>query len=263
MAELESWRREQYKTMEVIATSVAVYKKFGFVAKKNGRIYLTSKEKEEGENPLYPSKDIVLNSLRALWNRNEKPAHLAPVDDNIGVALPTEEDFAYAKKIYDEFLEELTMLKLCNSANDFEKNLLGIIEKEYSDRNVDINTLASIPNSYYIKTKRDTMNDLYEKNREVGSFIVGEIGERVKNIHAKVMDVKWYAKHGVYLFITLTDENQIVKFFMKPPMEAPDTLKRYEGQYITFAGTIKSKKVETKYSNCMETIVHRIHIWDK
>ena len=258
MPSMETWRKESYPVMEALAISCATYRVHGFVNTKGHCI-------RDGVE-IWPSKDIILNSLKDNFNKTEKPKKAFTIYENIPVMKAARADKKKAKAVYDKFLENLTMKKLVGDIRDFDLKILDVLKKDNISINADVGIIGWLPNSYDILMKKEGVQETLEDATEKGgTYLAGNIKDRVKILNAKVLDVKYLPNHGIYLVITLTPDNNTVKFFKRFNKKDHDNninQDTIEDSIISFAGTITKKEVSS-YTNCPETIVNRVHIWPK
>lgn len=168
----------------------------------------------------------------------------------------TDEDRALAQVIKTSFKEELIAKKLMNKLNQFEESVLNSIAVDAVD-NFGVSILASLPNSYRVQKKRQTLDNWFDAHRATSEF-VGKIGDRVK-FDVEVKDVKFIAKFGIHLVTCINDDGNIVKFFFN---REPDIAGLLEGKRIVLTGKVKTHDV-SKFSDCKETVLNYVKIENK
>lgn len=168
----------------------------------------------------------------------------------------TDEDRALAQVIKTSFKEELIAKKLMNKLNQFEESVLNSIAVDAVD-NFGVSILASLPNSYRVQKKRQTLDNWFDAHRATSEF-VGKIGDRVK-FEVEVKDVKFIAKFGIHLVTCINDDGNIVKFFFN---REPDIAGLLEGKRIVLTGKVKTHDV-SKFSDCKETVLNYVKIENK
>jgi hypothetical protein len=230
---------EVYPLLEAMAAACAVYREFGFV--RRGQNYIDHKSNMK----VAESREIVLNTLRPEDQRDEK----------IHVATITDEDREHAAKVCRFFDQKTMIAKLSDDINEYDEKLIEIFGEENVDHARDLSMIASLPNSYVIQERRDAMEEFYLKNKHIGSY-VGKPKERVK-VEAKVLDAKWIPKNNIYLVTMVTDNDQIVKFFLKD--NDVDVSERLRDQRITFVGAVRDQQI-SEYTGCHETMFNRVKI---
>ena len=223
-----------YNTDSVLALAIAIDREQGFI--KSGFGYY-----DYGR------------SVQVHDNKTAIAMALVATEQTIDV---TDEDRALAQVIKTSFKEELIAKKLMNKLNQFEESVLNSIAVDAVD-NFGVSILASLPNSYRVQKKRQTLDNWFDAHRATSEF-VGKIGDRVK-FEVEVKDVKFIAKFGIHLVTCINDDGNIVKFFFN---REPDIAGLLEGKRIVLTGKVKTHDV-SKFSDCKETVLNYVKIENK
>lgn len=91
--------------------------------------------------------------------------------------------------------------------NEFEQNMLKLVENEYSSTNFEINTIASLPASYHRGMARKSV----EYRLRMAEGHVGNIGDRI-TITIEVVRSAYSKNYGTYYITGLTEDNKAVFF---------------------------------------------------
>lgn len=158
-----------------------------------------------------------------------------------------------AAAIREHFKESLVTKKLMGTLNSFEDGVMKSISTETTD-SFGLSVIASLPNSFRVAQKRESLDDWFDDMRNKSEFI-GKIGERVR-FNALVKDVKFIAKFGIHLVTCVNEDENIVKFFFN---KEPDIAGLLEGKTVKLTGKIKTHDV-SKFSNCKETVINYVKI---
>ena len=223
-----------YNTDSVLALAIAIDREQGFI--KSGFGYY-----DYGR------------SVQVHDNKTAIAMALVATEQTIDV---TDEDRALAQVIKTSFKEELIAKKLMNKLNQFEESVLNSIAVDAVD-NFGVSILASLPNSYRVQKKRQTLDNWFDAHRATSEF-VGKIGDRVK-FEVEVKDVKFIAKFGIHLVTCINDDGNIVKFFFNREADIAGLL---EGKRIVLTGKVKTHDV-SKFSDCKETVLNYVKIENK
>lgn len=158
-----------------------------------------------------------------------------------------------AKTIFNYFQDTLIAKKLMGTLNDFEQNVMKTVASETTD-GFGLSVIASLPNSYRVAQKRESLDDWFDNLRGKSEF-VGRIGERLK-MTATIRDVKYIAKFGIHLVTCINTEENIIKFFFN---KEPDIAGILEGKTVKITGKVKTHDI-SKFSQCNETVLHYVKI---
>jgi hypothetical protein len=241
-----------YDINDALAAAVAVYRNFGFIKRNHGYI-----DQKTGE-AIADSKSILANSLRDPDNRMEGCAWTEITDD----------DRQRGIEIKEYFKQKILMKQMSDEVDQFTSALSAVLEKDTVTAGRDLSILASLPNSMDIEDRRTKIDAMYHANRLVGSYY-GILGRRYK-VECDVKDVKWIPRNDCYLVTLLTDEQQILKFFMSGESNATRTViddqnadlsECIRDRQITFVGTVTKQDVNP-HTECHETKFNRVKIVD-
>ena len=224
-------QRPEYNTKHILQLAVIVDNKQGFI--KSGFGYYD----RETEQTVYDNKTAIMNYVQGI-----EP--LPEITDEVNRAVDD---------ITDGFRDELIAKKLSGDLNSFEDSVLKAISNVTTD-SFGVSIIASLPNSFRVQKKRQTLEDWFDSLRNTSEF-VGKIGERVK-MEVIVKDVKYIAKFGIHLVTCVNKDNNIVKFFFNKEPEIAGIL---EGKNVKLTGKIKTHDV-SKFSNCKETVFNYVKI---
>ena len=224
-------QRPEYNTKHILQLAVIVDNKQGFI--KSGFGYYD----RETEQTVYDNKTAIMNYVQGI-----EP--LPEITDEVNRAVDD---------ITDGFRDELIAKKLSGDLNSFEDSVLKAISNVTTD-SFGVSIIASLPNSFRVQKKRQTLEDWFDSLRNTSEF-VGKIGERVK-MEVIVKDVKYIAKFGIHLVTCVNKDNNIVKFFFN---KEPDIAGILEGKTVKLTGKIKTHDV-SKFSNCKETVFNYVKI---
>lgn len=239
---------ETYDVKQALAVAQAVFRVYGFVKRNHG--YYDA----DTDSFVPDSKSIVVNTLRPESKRvlEQMPCG---IKKEIPVVEVTQEDVTKAEEIFALFDQKSMMRKMQGQDSTFDNDISSMFANGVVTTNRDMSILASLPNSFEIEKRRIKMDDFFRSNRLIGSF-VGNVKERIK-LSVDVQDVKWIPKRSVYLVTMLTDNNQIVKFFLSDT--DADISEKIRNTRITFIGTVRSQSVN-EHTQCQETMFNRIKI---
>ena len=123
--------------------------------------------------------------------------------------------------------------------------------------NFGVSIVASLPNSFRVQKKRQSLDDWFDTMRDKSEF-VGKIGERIR-FSVNVKDVKFIAKYGIHLVTCVNDEDNLIKFFFS---KEPDIAGLLENKTVIITGKVKQHDV-SKFSNCKETVFNYVKIEEK
>ena len=224
-------QRPEYNTKQILQLAVIVDNKQGFI--KSGFGYYD----RETEQTVYDNKTAIMNYMQGL-------EQLPAITDEVNRAVDD---------ITDGLRDELIAKKLSGTLNSFEDSVLKAISNVTTD-SFGVSIIASLPNSFRVQKKRQTLEDWFDSLRDKSEF-VGKIGERVK-MEVIVKDVKYIAKFGIHLVTCINKDNNIVKFFFN---KEPDIAGILEGKTVKLTGKIKTHDV-SKFSNCKETVFNYVKI---
>ena len=224
-------QRPEYNTTQILQLAVIVDNNQGFI--KSGFGYYD----RETEQTVYDNKTAIMNYVQGI-----EP--LPEITDEVNRAVDD---------ITDGFRDELIAKKLSGDLNSFEDSVLKAISNVTTD-SFGVSIIASLPNSFRVQKKRQTLEDWFDSLRNTSEF-VGKIGERVK-MEVIVKDVKYIAKFGIHLVTCVNKDNNIVKFFFN---KEPDIAGILEGKTVKLTGKIKTHDV-SKFSNCKETVFNYVKI---
>jgi|TARA_B110000858_G_scaffold64321_2_gene74522 hypothetical protein len=224
-------QKTTYHTQQILQLAIYVDKAQGFVKSGNGYY---DQEKSE---MVYDNKTAILNYVIG-----ETP--MPEIGNDI---------IEQVEEIVESFKLELIGKKMSGRINDFETNVLQSISNETVEA-FGVAVLASLPNSFRVQFKRQTLDDWFDAHRKTSEF-VGVIGERIK-LAVHIKDVKFISKYGIHL-VTCVDTNQnILKFFFN---KEPDISGIIEGKDAMLTGKIKTHDI-SKFSNCKETVFNYVRI---
>ena len=145
----------------------------------------------------------------------EQPEHITDVDRDM------------AEKVRSYWNGKTFKLLTGEYMNNFERNILALLQKETVTEGYDVATLASVPNSYLIGIERD------ERERRVkfsqGGYI-GTVGERIK-AQVEVLKCVYSQKWFTYFITGITSSDQAVFFSYKEEVTI--------GSVLNIVGTVK------------------------
>ena len=224
-------QKPTYNTKQVLELAIEVDKNQGFI--KSGFGYFD----RESDKRVNDNKTQILNFMQG------------------SEEMPTisKDTVSKAKKIINEFQQELIAKKMMGTLNDFEQSVLNSLGNETTDT-FGVAVIASLPNSFRVLQKRQGLDDFFDQHRKTSEF-VGKIGERLR-FPCFIKDVKFIAKYNIHLVTCLTKENNIVKFFFN---REPDIQGIIEGKNVVLTGKVKTHDV-SKFSQCKETVFNYVKI---
>ena len=225
--------RPEYNVAQALELSVYVDDMQGFI--KSGYGYYD----HETESQIYDNKTTIFSYMTGQEGYN-----LPEVSDS---------QKERAAAIREHFKDSLVAKKLMGTLNSFEDGVMKSIGNETTD-GFGLSVIASLPNSFRVAQKRESLDDWFDDMRNKSEFI-GKIGERVR-FTALVKDVKFIAKFGIHLVTCVDDNENIVKFFFS---KEPDIAGLLEGKTVKLTGKIKTHDV-SKFSDCKETVINYVKI---
>lgn len=224
-------KKPTYHTQQILQLAIYVDNAQGFVKSGNGYY------DQEISKMVYDNKTAIMNYVIG-----ETP--MPEINDNI---------IEQVTEIVESFKLELIGKKMSGRINDFETNVLQSISNETVEA-FGVAVLASLPNSFRVQFKRQTLDDWFDAHRKTSEF-VGVIGERIK-LPVHIKDVKFISKYSIHL-VTCVDTNQnILKFFFN---KEPDISGIIEGKDAMLTGKVKTHDI-SKFSNCKETVFNYVRI---
>jgi len=227
-------QKPTYNTKQVLELAIEVDKKQGFI--KSGFGYFD----RESDKRVNDNKTQILNFMQG---SEEMPKI-------------SKDTVSKAKKIINEFQQELIAKKMMGTLNDFEQSVLNSLGNETTDT-FGVAVIASLPNSFRVLQKRQGLDNFFDKHRKTSEF-VGKIGERLR-FPCFIKDVKFIAKYNIHLVTCLTEENNIIKFFFN---REPDIQGILEGEHVILTGKVKTHDT-SKFSQCKETVFNYVKIEQK
>jgi hypothetical protein len=200
--------RKEYDTMLVLSAACAAQRVNG-----NKYIKLNLAEgnfvNDKGEVVKYTTnRDLVEQYI-------EQPEHI------------TDSDRQQAEKVKSYWNGKTFKLLTGEYMSDFDRTMLGLLQKETVTEGYDVAVLSSLPNSYNASVKRD------ERDRRVkysqGGYI-GIVGERVRT-QVEVLKCVYSQKWFTYFVTGITSSDQAVFFSYKQEVAV--------GNLLNIAGTVK------------------------
>ena len=224
-------QKPTYNTKQVLELAIEVDNTQGFI--KSGFGYFD----RESDKHVNDNKTQILNYMQG---SEEMPKI-------------SKDTVSKAKKIINEFQQELIAKKMMGTLNDFEQSVLNSLGNETTDT-FGVAVIASLPNSFRVLQKRQGLDDFFDTHRK-SSVFVGKIGERLR-FPCFIKDVKFIAKYNIHLVTCLTKDKNIVKFFFN---REPDSQGIIEGKDVILTGKVKTHDI-SKFSNCKETVFNYVKI---
>lgn len=232
---------EDFPLMETMEVACAVFREQGFI--------------KSNEGFWDPEKEVRIDDNRSVCLATLRKMHGTDVPEDIRTVEVTDVDRNHAQVVFKYFDQRLMMGKIGDNLSPYDKDLITPFEIKTVNSRRDLGRIASLPNSYEISKQRDRMKAIFNENKTKGSF-VGAVKDRLK-VEAQVLDVKFLPKQDSYIITGMTDEDQIVKFFLGK--EPSDPAAALDGKRISFVGTVRSHE-ESDYSECKETVFNRVKI---
>jgi len=227
-------QRPLYNTDQVLELAIVVDSNQGFV--KSGHGYFD----RENDIQVYDNKTAIMQYIQG-------DVDMPEINKDI------QKD---AAKIKESFRDELIAKKLMGRLNTFEESVLKSLSNDAID-NFGVSILASLPNSFRVQKKRQSLDDWFDTMRDKSEF-VGKIGERIR-FSVNVKDVKFIAKYGIHLVTCVNDEDNLIKFFFS---KEPDIAGLLENKTVIITGKVKQHDV-SKFSDCKETVINYVKIEEK
>ena len=224
-------QKPTYNTKQVLELAIEVDNTQGFI--KSGFGYFD----RESDKHVNDNKTQILNYMQG---SEEMPKI-------------SKDTVSKAKKIINEFQQELIAKKMMGTLNDFEQSVLNSLGNETTDT-FGVAVIASLPNSFRVLQKRQGLDDFFDTHRK-SSVFVGKIGERLR-FPCFIKDVKFIAKYNIHLVTCLTKDKNIVKFFFN---REPNIQGIIEGKDVILTGKVKTHDI-SKFSNCKETVFNYVKI---
>lgn len=223
----------EYSVKQVLELAVYVDDAQGFI--KSGYGYYDY----ESERMIHDNKTTIFN-------------YMTGADD---YAMPEISDdvVARAQEIREHFRTNLVAKKLMGTLNSFEDSVIKAVGNDATD-GFGVSVIASLPNSYRVAAKRQSLDDWFDSLRDKSEF-VGKVGERMR-FAATVRDVKFIAKYGIHLVTCVDNNDNIVKFFFS---KEPDIAGLLEGKDVILTGKVKTHDV-SKFSQCKETVINYVRV---
>lgn len=228
--------RFDYNVNQILELAVHVDDEQGFV--KSGFGYYD----HEKDHMVHDNKSTIFNYMTGA--------------DGFDMPEITDSVSERAGKIREHFRNSLVAKKLMGTLNNFEESVMKAVGSETTD-SFGVSVIASLPNSYRVAQKRETLDDWFDAMRDKSEF-VGSIGERLR-FSALVKDVKFIAKFGIHLVTCVDNNDNIVKFFFN---KEPDIAGLLEGRDVVLTGKIKQHDV-SKFSQCKETVINYVKVEEK
>lgn len=200
--------RKQYDTMLVLSAACAAQR-------VNGNKYI---KYDLEENVFVNEKNEVVKyttNRQLVETYIEQPEHIMDVDRDMAEQVRSYWNGKTFKLLTGEYM------------SDFERNMLGLLQKETVTEGYDVAVLASMPNSYQANLQRD------QRDRRVkfsqGGYI-GTVGERIKT-QVEVLKCVYSQKWFTYFVTGITSNDQAVFFSYKQEVTV--------GSVLNIAGTVK------------------------
>lgn len=219
-------------TATVVAYSLMVYKKQGFI--RSGQGHIQYDESGNRGRELKDNKTVVLDMI----------SKKATVPDDI-----VEE----TTSLVDSFNGKLMIKKMTHGLNNFETSLVSALESPFPTK-FNVSILASLPHMSIIDKRRQSVSDEMERLRYKSEFF-GEKGTRY-DITVEVIDVKYIQSSGIYMITSIYNDKDIIKFWWR---DQPDLTDIIDGKICQIRGTVKSHEVG-KFTSANETMLNRVKI---
>ena len=226
-------QRTLYNTEQVLQLAIVVDSAQGFI--KSGYGYYD----HESSKHVYDNKTTIASYLNGV--------------EDFEMPEISEDVKAQAKEITNTFRDSLVAKKLMGTMNSFEESVLKTLSDTQCD-NFGVSILASLPNSFRVQEKRQSLDDWFSDMRPKSEF-VGTPGNRLR-FEVLVKDVKFIAKYGIHLVTCVNNDENIVKFFFS---KEPDIAGLLEGRRVIITGKVKQHDV-SKFSDCKETVINYVKV---
>jgi hypothetical protein len=224
-------QKPTYNTQQILQLAIYVDKAQGFV--KSGYGYYD----QENATMIYDNKTTIMNYING-------EAEMPEIDQDI---------MTQVEEIIESFKLELIGKKMSGRINDFETNVLQSISNETVEA-FGVAVLASLPNSFRVQSKRQTLDEWFDAHRKTSEF-VGVIGDRIK-LAVHIKDVKFISKYSIHLVTCVDNNKNIIKFFFN---KEPDISGIIEGKDAMLTGKVKTHDI-SKFSDCKETVFNYVRI---
>jgi hypothetical protein len=234
------WFEDKYNLKDIVALSFAVHRINNGYLRKD---FFAVKDDNDIDTQL-PNLFIINNALgiekfKTKSINDSLKKYYTPVE-------VTDEDREQVDSLV-KYFKGLALKVLKREISDFEKTILGIINKEFVEYK-DIGVLASLPHVFTNGQKQKDFNKL-EKQMASQSDFAGVLHER-GSFHLEVLHKKYIWRTSSNLFVTKDVNNNIVKFFS-------DSVNAEVGDNIHITGYVKDHTIG-KISNGKETFLNRI-----
>ena len=227
-------KRIQRPVLDVMAASVEVYNRQGFI--RSGMGYIQPATDENDDN-------VVVN--------DNKTSIVNLLEDGHSFTLET---YATAQKIIDDLNGKLMLKKMTGNLSNFDSNIVKILSNTEDTNNLGVSIIASLPHSIEIDRKREHVNDRIAQLKHSSQYM-GEIKKRY-DIAVEILDCKFIQTSAVYMITGVYAGKDIIKFWWR---DQPDLSDMIEGKKIKICGTV-NKHENSKYSNAKETMMNRVKI---
>ena len=222
--------------LDVMAASVEVYNRQGFI--RSGMGYIKPAENENEDN-------LVVN--------DNKTSIINLLEEDHAFTL---ENYAAAQKMIDDLNGKMMLKKMTGNLSSFDSNIIKIFANMEDTNNYGVSIIASLPHSIEVDRKRERVSDRMSQLKHSSQYM-GEVKARY-DIDIEILDCKFIQTSAVYMITGVYAGKDIIKFWWR---DQPDLSDMIEGKKIKIRGTI-SKHENSKYSNAKETMVNRVKIME-
>jgi hypothetical protein len=227
-------KRIKRPVLDVMAASVEVYNRQGFIRSGMGYVQPSTDENQE---------DVIFN--------DNKTSIIELLENDHQFTL---ENYARAQKIIDDLNGKMMLKKMTGNLSNFDNNIIKIFSDMEDTNNFGVSIIASLPHSIDIDRKRERVNDRMAQLKHSSQYM-GEIKARY-DIDIEILDCKFIQTSAVYMITGVYAGKDIIKFWWR---DQPDLSDMIEGRKVKIRGTI-SKHENSKYSNAKETMMNRVKI---
>lgn len=239
-AKTGKWFEDQFNLTDLLTLSVAVNRINDGYIKKDANI----ETDDEGYQKQLPNLFIINNHLDIeKFKTISIKGTLNKYYNGVDIIDSDSENVAHMIK----YFKGLSLKAIKRDISDFEKSILGLINKEYVQYK-DIGIIASLPSVYENGQKQRTFNKL-EKELAKNSEHVGTLSER-NEFTVEILHKKYIWRSGSYLYVAKEGDSNLVKFFTdKADVDVGDT--------VTLTAFVKDH-TQGKMSKGNETYLNRV-----